>query len=94
MSHTRVKTTYSVEGAYGSTENRTLYCDHNHSSDYVRFYDEDGSTTEMCFGEWESGNDLWDAMNRLWFPYKGEWGRSELKDGVEHYVKGPWEEIE
>lgn len=41
----------------------------------------------MCFGEWETGNDLWDAMNKLWFPYKGEWGRSELKDGVEFYQK-------
>jgi hypothetical protein len=91
MSHTKVKTTYSVEGAYASTETKTLYCHHNHSSDYATFYDEDGSTTIMCFGEWETGNDLWDAMNRLWFPYKGEWGRSELKDGVEHYVKAPWE---
>jgi hypothetical protein len=91
MSHTRVKTTYSVEGAYGSTETKTLYCHHNHGCDYTTFYDEDGSVTSMCFGEWVTGDDLWDAMNRLWFPYKGEWGRSELKDGVEHYVKAPWE---
>ena len=41
----------------------------------------------LCFGEWETGNDLWDAMNRLWFPYKGDWGCSELKDGVEFYQK-------
>jgi len=86
MSHTRVKTTYSVEGAYGSTEIVELYCDHNHSSDYTRFYDKDGDTVIMVFGEWESGNDLWDAMERLWFPFKDEWG-GELKDNVEYYVK-------
>lgn len=90
MSHTRVKTTYSVEGAYGSTETKTLYCHHNHSCDYTTFYDEDGDVTTMNFGEWESGNDLWDAMERLWFPFKGEWGK-ELKDNVEYYHKAPWE---
>lgn len=89
MNHTRVKTTYSVEGEYASTETKTLYCHHNHSSDYTTFYDDENETdtTIMCFGEWETGNDLWDAMNRLWFPYKGEWGGSELKDGVEFYEK-------
>ena len=44
----------------------------------------------MCFGEWESGNDLWDAMNRLWFPFKDKWF-GELKDGVEYYHIPPWE---
>ena len=89
MSHTRVKTTYSVEGIYASTETKTLYCHHNHSSDYTTFFDDENETdtTIMCFGEWETGNDLWDAMNRLWFPYKGDWGCSELKDGVEFYQK-------
>lgn len=91
MGHTRVKTTYSVEGAYGSTETKSLYCDHNNCYDITTFYDEDGSTAIMCFGEWETDNDLWDAMNRLWYPYKGDWGNSELKDNVETYVKGPWE---
>ncbi len=88
MSHTRVKTTYSVEGVYASTETKTLYCHHNRSSDYTTFFDDENETdtTIMCFGEWETGNDLWDAMNRLWFPYKGEWG-GELKDGVEYYNK-------
>lgn len=47
MSHTRVKTTYSVEGAYGSTETVSLYCHHNHCSDYTSFYDEDGKSTIM-----------------------------------------------
>lgn len=89
MSNTRVKTTYSIEGAYASTEIKTLYCHHNHSSDNTTFFDDENETdtTIMCFGEWETGNDLWDAMNRLWFPYKGEWGSSELKDGVEFYRK-------
>jgi len=91
MSKTNVKTTYSVEGVYASTETKTLYCQHNNSIDITTFYDEDGDTQIMCFSEWETGNDLWDAMNRLWFPYKGEWGRSELKDGVELYNKAPWE---
>jgi hypothetical protein len=43
MSHTRVKTTYSVEGAYGSTDTEELYCHHNHSADYTVFYNKDGS---------------------------------------------------
>ena len=90
MSHTRVKTTYSVQGSYGGTEKIELYCHHNHSCDYTTFYDKDGSVTNMCFGEWESGNDLWDAMERLWFPFKEEWNK-ELKDNVEYYYKAPWE---
>lgn len=44
----------------------------------------------MVFEEWSNGNDLWDAMNRLWFPYKGKWGE-ELKDNVEYYGVAPWE---
>ena len=90
MSHTRVKTTYSVQGAYASTEVVNLYCHHNHSSDFTTFYWEDGEVVNMVFQEWESGNDLWDAMNRLWFPFKGEWGK-ELKDNVEYYGVAPWE---
>jgi hypothetical protein len=91
--HTKVKTTYSIEGAFGSTETRTLYCHHVGSSDSVKFIDEEGCFKQMYFCEWESGNDLWDAMQRLYFPFKGEWG-GELKDGVEYYSKGPWEENE
>jgi len=97
MSKTCVKTKYNVQGANGKT--KTLYCKHNHSSDYVTFYDQDGvpfynedcDTQIMCFHDWETGNDLWNAMNRLWFPYKDEWGISDLKDGVELYNKAPWE---
>lgn len=87
MSHTKVKTKYTVEGSYGSIEYKTLYCHHNHSSDITTFFEEDGSIASMCFSEAETGNEKWDAMNRLWYPYKGEWGRSDLKDGVEHYLK-------
>jgi hypothetical protein len=83
MSHTRVKTTYSVQGAYASTETEVLYCHHNHSCDTVVFYDKDGDIQTMFFNDWETGNDLWDAMNRLWFPFKDKWG-GDLKDGVEY----------
>jgi len=84
MSHTRVKTTYAVEGPYASTEIVKLYCHHNHSCDIVSFYDENGTVTSMVFSEWETNNNLWDAMNRLWYPYKDKWG-DKLKDGVEYY---------
>lgn len=84
MSHTRVKTTYNIEGAYGGTEVKTLYCHHNHTCDCVTFYDDDGDVQTMSFSEWCSGNDLWDAMNKLWSPFKNKWGE-ELKDGVEYY---------
>lgn len=91
MSHTRLKTTYSEEGAYGSTEIVELYCHHNHSADYTSFYDKNGVSVRMNFNEWVTGDDLWDAMNRLWWPYKGDvWGEGELKDKVEH-CRFPWE---
>lgn len=84
MSHTRVKTKYSIMGAYGSTDKVDLYCHHNHFGDSCTFYDKDGDVQCMVFEEWVQGDDLWDAMNRLWFPYKDKWG-GELKDGVEYY---------
>jgi len=84
MSHTRVKTTYAVQGAYGSTDTVELFCHHNHSSDITTFYWEDGEVVNMVFGEWETGNDLWDAMQRLWFPFKGKW-HGPLKDNVEYW---------
>ena len=85
MSHTKVKTTYSVQGSYGLTEEVTLYCHHNHSTDFTTFYHSDESVVEMTFGEWVTGNDLWDAMNRLWMPYKDKW-HGKLKDNVEYYT--------
>lgn len=90
MSSTRVKTVYEVPGAFGSTEIVELYCRHNHSSDITTFYWNDGTVVNMVFEEWSNGNDLWDAMNRLWFPFKSEW-YGELKDGVEYYDIAPWE---
>lgn len=89
MSHIKVKTTYSEQGSYGSTETRTLYCDHNVSTDITTFYEEDGSIALMCFSQWDSGNDLFDAMLRLWSPFKDKDG-NELKDGVEYYYNEPW----
>lgn len=90
MSHLRVKTTYESEGGYGSTETHTLYCHHNLSCDFTTFYTEDGEVASMSFGEWSSGKDLWDAMIKLYSPFKDEWG-GELKDGVEYYFVAPWE---
>lgn len=92
MSHTRVKTKYAEEAAYASTDYVTLYCHHNHSCDYITFYDEKGRVQSMCFGNWESDNDLWDAMNRLWFPFKEKWG-GELKDGVFYWDKDDYERL-
>lgn len=89
MSHTKVKTTYAIQGNYGSTEIVNLYCHHNHSNDTTTFYNEDGSITNMLFNKWETDNDLWDAMNRLWFPFKEKWN-GELKNKVEYYNQVPW----
>ena len=89
MSHTRVKTTYSIESYFGGTEKRNLYCHHNHSCDFQTFHDEDGSITSMAFKDWDKNN-LWDAMERLIYPFKDKWGE-ELKEGVEYYGKAPWE---
>lgn len=88
MSHTRVKTSYEEEGSFGGTEVKTLYCHHNHSCDYVTFYDGRGEVMDMSFCSWSTGNDLWDAVNRLWYPFKDKWGE-ELKDGVTYYINLP-----
>jgi hypothetical protein len=91
MSHTRVKMNYEVCGSFASTEVRTLYCHHNHSADFMTFYEENGSIADMFFESWSSGKDKWDAMIALSFPFKNEWG-GELLEGVEYYYKGPWED--
>lgn len=88
MSHTRVKTTYAEQGSYGSTDYKTLYCHHNYNSDFTTFYNEQGGIANMIFNEWEEGNDLWDAVQRLWFPFKDKWG-GELKEKVEYYKEIP-----
>ena len=48
------------------------------------FYHDNEEEVNMVFESWDKGNDLWDAMNRLWFPFKEEWN-GELKEGVEYY---------
>lgn len=90
MSHIRVTTTYSIQGPFGSTEKRSIYCDHNLSSDTITFKDEDGSISKMIFEEWEKGNDLWDAVQRLIDPFENDCGK--LKDKVEYYTIPPWEQ--
>lgn len=86
MSHTRVKTTYSEEGEWGSTRKRTLYCHHNHSCDCTTYFNEDGDVASMAFCDWVNGDDLWDAMERLMYPFKDKWGGA-LKEGVEYWTK-------
>jgi len=91
MSATGVKTTYEEMGDYGASETKTLYCKHHQGSDTVTFYNEDGSVADMAFQEWSSGKDKWDAMQKLWMPFKDEW-EGELIDGVERYYVPPWEQ--
>ena len=83
MSHTKVKTTYKTEGAYGGNDTNTLYCHHNHSTDITTYYDSYGDVAKMIFDDWVPDDGLFEAMHRLWHPYKDVWG-GELKDGVEY----------
>jgi len=76
MSSELIKTKYkSTCDIYGSTEERTLYCKHNNSSNLVTFYDEDGSI--LFIVEDTMNNNLFDAITRLYLPHKG------IEDGVE-----------
>jgi len=80
MSHIRVKTTYNVEGSYGSVEKRILYADHNNSCDVVNYYTENG---EFLFSvEDTMDNNLLDAINRLFAPNKSN--SRELSLDVEY----------
>jgi hypothetical protein len=81
MSHIRVKTTYNVMGAYGEVEKHTLYAHINNSCDIVDFYDEDGS--RLFSVEDTMKNNLLDAINRLFIPYKSA-RDSSLNDGIEY----------
>lgn len=77
MSSTRVKTEYQIEGPYGSIETKTLIAVQNSSCDIVTFFDEDG---EYIFSVEDTvENNLLDAINRLYMPYKVN---GELADGV------------
>jgi len=91
MSHTGVKTIYAVEGSYGGTDYKVLYCHYVHSCDRTTLYDADGEVASMSFHEWESGNDLQDAMQRLLSPFKSDW-HGEMVDGVRSYnpYRPPW----
>jgi hypothetical protein len=90
MSHLRVKTKYMVPdigiGTYTMKE-RTLYAHHNLGSDCVTFYDEDGTVILFIEQDTEENNII-DAINRLWWPYKerahGAAWTDDLNDGVEH----------
>lgn len=79
MSHVKVKTEYQVEVPYGSTEKRVLYAHHNNSCDVVTFFDEDGK--HLFSVEDTLGNNLMDAIKRLYAPYKNS---SELDDDVQY----------
>ena len=78
MSHIRLKTKYKVQGAYGSTEERILYADHNNSCDIITFYYEDG---DVLMAVEEIDNNIFEAISKLYAPHKN---RSELIEGVEH----------
>ena len=91
MSHTKVKTIYESEGAYASTDKCILYCNHNHSCDCTTFYEENGEVASLVFCDWTTGKDKWDAVQKLWYPYKDKWG-GELKEGVEYYFGEPWKD--
>lgn len=77
MSHLKVKTNYNVEGSYGTVESHTVYADHNNSSDYVSFYDEDG-TLLLTIPD-TIDNNLLDAINRLYSPMLNGKLRSDIE---------------
>lgn len=77
MSQTRVKTKYEVEGAYGSTELKDLYCVHTHGCDVVDFYDETGS---HLFSVDDRKFNIVAAINHLMFPHRD----GELDEGIEY----------
>jgi hypothetical protein len=64
MSHIRLKTKYTTEGPWGTTEEHTVYAHHNLSCDYVTFFDEKGEYI-LCVPD-TIDNNLLDAINRLY----------------------------
>lgn len=88
MGNTRVKMKYKELGAWGATEERTLYC--WHGDEGMTFYEEDGRIASTYFSDDFPGENLWSAMNTLSYPFKDEWS-GELKDGVEYYYQDPWD---
>ena len=90
MSHTRLKIKYNTEGSYGSIEERTLFAHHNHSCDYLTFYDEDGSIILTVPDSIE--NNILDAMNSLIRPWKSG-SSDELCDGIEYLTVDEFKRI-
>jgi hypothetical protein len=83
MAHQYFKTKYKEEVHYGAgcyEEEHTLYVHHNESCDIVSFYDDKGNCV-LSFTD-TLRNNIFDAIQRLNFPYKEEWF-GELLDDVE-----------
>ena len=78
MSHYRVKTKYNEEGAYGSVDEKVLYAHHNLSCDYVTFFDENGNVIMTVPDTMD--NNILDAINRLYMPFKKD---NILDEGIE-----------
>ena len=81
MSHYRLKTKYNEEGAYGSTEEHTLYAHHNLSCDYVTFFDEKGNVIMSIPDTLD--NNLLDAINRIYNPFSDVKEDKKYADGIE-----------
>lgn len=79
MSHLRIKRKYNTEGSFGSTEEKTLYCHHNLSSDYVAFYDENGDIIMVVPDTID--NNILDAINELYDPFSSN--IPKYKEGIE-----------
>lgn len=63
MGQTLLKTTWvDVVSPWGHVETRTLYYCYNRTSDYVSFYDHDGT---LLFSYQDDSNGLMDAILRL-----------------------------
>jgi hypothetical protein len=90
MTHTRVKVQYETQGPYGSTEMEWLYCHHNHTCDFVTFYNDDGSYADMIFGEWGE-IDKWRATELLMYYHRHHkdgktYGEFTKESGIEWWT--------
>lgn len=80
MSHYKLKTKFNTEAEYGLIKEEVVYAHHNLSTDYVSFYDEHGRFI-MTIPD-TIDNNLLDAINRLYKPFKDNHNDLYL-DGVE-----------
>jgi len=85
MSSVRVKTTYNTEGPHGTTEEHSIYANHNNSSDYVTYYDENGDIILVVPDTID--NNILDAIMKLYVPQTYKDNQVRLKDGIEHMTK-------